>query len=104
MELVSCRTVIRVLSKATQGGRHGTRIIGVAPRYSPSRLLTGSLAACTADFRQAAYYGGATTEARPRPGFLFCALPKPHPFPYISGMDSPDDYLVRPDPLDPRLT
>ena len=25
--------------------------------------------------------------------------------PYISGMNSPDDdYLVRPDPLDPRLT
>jgi FdhD protein len=38
---------------------------------------------------------------------LLCApsLPPGHALPYISGMTSPpDDYLVRPDPRDPRLT
>src|ERR1700692_484259 len=38
-------------------------------------------------------------------GPLACALPQPRSLPYISGMNSPDDdYLIRPDPLDPRLT
>src|SRR6202051_919620 len=38
-------------------------------------------------------------------GPLACALPPPRSFPYIRWMNSPDDdYLVRPDPLDPRLT
>ncbi len=33
------------------------------------------------------------------------SLPPARALPYISGMNSPrDDYLVRPDPLDPRLT
>ena len=34
-----------------------------------------------------------------------CLLPPARPFTYIRGMTSPaDDYLIRPDPLDPRLT
>src|SRR3984885_11246318 len=38
-------------------------------------------------------------------GPLACMLPPAGALPYISGMNSPkDDYLVRPDPLDPRLT
>ena len=48
-----------------------------------------------------------SAEARPEPGLLLCApsLPTAHPLPYISGMTPhPDEYLVRPDPLDPRLT
>src|SRR6202051_735712 len=38
-------------------------------------------------------------------GPLACALPPPRSFAYIGGMALPeDDYLIRPDPLDPRLT
>ena len=44
-------------------------------------------------------------KARREPDLFFCVLPPGHPLPYISGMTSPDDdYLIRPDPLDPRLT
>ena len=37
--------------------------------------------------------------------FIACALSLARAFPYISGMaSSADDYVIRPDPLDPRLT
>ena len=43
--------------------------------------------------------------ARREPGLFACVLPPGRPIPYISGMNPPaDDYLVRPNPLDPSLT
>ena len=44
-------------------------------------------------------------EARRKPGLFSCALPPDPSFAYISGMNSTDDdYLLRPNPHDPRLT
>jgi FdhD protein len=44
-------------------------------------------------------------EVRREPGLFSCALPPGRPFTYIRRMNaSDDDYLLRPDPHDPRLT
>jgi FdhD protein len=43
-------------------------------------------------------------EGPARAGPFACALSQPPGFPYISAMAASDDYLVRPDPRDPRLT
>ncbi len=44
------------------------------------------------------------TEARHGPGLRRARLPPGGAFPYINKMNASDDYLVRPDPRDPRLT